>query len=559
VGARYRSTIRADPDRERAVVVRSSQSSAAVERKALYRYDYVRSPDEDARICVRHPVVVVGAGPVGLTAAIDLALRGIPVVLLDDADRIGTGSRGICWSKRTLEIWDRLGIGEDMVARGVTWKLGKVFLGETLVYSFDLLPEDGHKMPAFINLQQYFVEHTLIDRAGEIATIDLRWRNRVLGLERRNDVVRLAVDTPGGRYQIDADWVIAADGARSAIRDMLDLGFTGVTFEDKFLIADIRMAADLPTERRFWFDPSFHSGQSALMHREPDDVWRIDLQLGPDADSAAEQQPGRVIPRLEKMLGGRAFELEWVSVYRFNCRRLDRFVHGRVIFAGDSAHQVSPFGARGANSGVQDAENLAWKLAAVLHGRADAALLDSYDCERTQAADENIGHSTRSTDFIAPHSAAERNLRNAVLALAPVAEFARRMVNSGRLSVATVHATPLTTPDEAPFTGTAQLGAPIPDAPIRRRDGRPGFLLEQLRGDFAVLYVKDGAQPRIPPGARLAVIGEDFFDDSGLLGARLDATPGATYVVRPDQHLAARFRSFDANKVTTALDRATGR
>ena len=208
------------------------------------------------------------------------------------------------------------------------------------------------------------------------------------------------------------------------------------------------MSADLPTERHFWFDPPFHSGQSALMHRQPENMWRIDLQLGPDADAEAEQKPERVIPRLQKALGGRPFELDWVSIYRFNCRRLDRFVHGRVIFVGDSAHQVSPFGARGANSGMQDAENIAWKLAAVVKGEGAPSLVDSYNLERVQAAQENIDHSTRSTDFIAPRSDAERALRNAVLALSPDAEFARRMVNSGRLSVASVYDTPLSTPDE---------------------------------------------------------------------------------------------------------------
>jgi 3-(3-hydroxy-phenyl)propionate hydroxylase len=525
-------------------------------RKVLYHYAYRRARDQDASAPVRHPVVVVGAGPVGLTAAIDLALRGVPVVLLDDADRIGEGSRGICYAKRTLEIWDRLGVAERMVARGVTWKLGKVYLGEDQVYSFDLLPEDGHKMPAFINLQQYYVEKDLVDRAGQIDMIDLRWKNKVVGLERRNDGVRLTIETPDGAYRLDADWVIAADGARSTLRDLLGLEFKGLTFEDKFLIADVRMAADLPTERRFWFDPPFHSGQSALMHRQPDDIWRVDLQLGPDADIEAEQRPERVVPRLERALGGRKFELEWVSIYRFNCRRLDRFLHGRVVFVGDAAHQVSPFGARGANSGVQDAENLAWKLAAVLKGEAGPALMESYDRERVQAADENIGHSTRSTDFIAPRSQAERGLRNAVLSLAPRAEFARRMVNSGRLSVATVHDTPLSTPDEARFAGTARLGAPVPDAPLRGDDGK-AFLVERLPGAFTVLTVKIGA-PQPVVGARTIVIGEDLHDDAGLFAQRFDATPGATYVLRPDQHLTARFRSFDAAKVQGAIRRALG-
>jgi 3-(3-hydroxy-phenyl)propionate hydroxylase len=526
-------------------------------RRTLYHYAYRRARDQDAKTPARHPVVVVGAGPVGLTAAIDLALHGVPVVLLDDADRIGDGSRGICYAKRTLEIWDRLGVGERMVARGVTWKLGKVYLGDAQVYSFDLLPEEGHKMPAFINLQQYYVEKDLVDRADEIDAIDLRWKNKVVGVQPRNDGVRLAIDTPDGTYHLDADWVIAADGARSTLRDLLGLGFKGLTFEDKFLIADVRVTVDIPTERRFWFDPPFHSGQSALMHRQPDDSWRVDLQLGPDADIEAEQKPERVIPRLERVFGGRPFELEWVSIYRFNCRRLDRFLHGRVIFAGDAAHQVSPFGARGANSGVQDAENLAWKLAAVLKGEAGPALMESYDRERVQAADENIGHSTRSTDFIAPRSEAERSLRNAVLSLAPRAEFARRMVNSGRLSVATVHDTPLSTPDESPFAGAARLGAPVPDAPLRGDDGKT-FLVERLPGAFTVLTVKNGAPPPPVAGARTIMIGEDLHDDAGLFTRRFDATPGATYVLRPDQHLAARFRSFDAAKVQGAIRRALG-
>jgi 3-(3-hydroxy-phenyl)propionate hydroxylase len=318
------------------------------------------------------------------------------------------------------------------------------------------------------------------------------------------------------------------------------------------------MAADFPTERRFWFNPTFHGGQSALMHRQPDNVWRIDLQLGPDADVAAEQKPERVIPRLRKALGDVPFELEWVSIYRFNCRRLERFVHGRVVFVGDAAHQVSPFGARGGNSGIQDAENLAWKLAAIVHGAAAPSLLASYERERGQAADENIAHSTRSTDFIAPHSEAERRLRDAVLALAPKAEFARRMVNSGRLSVATVYDTPLSTPDETPFAGTAQLGAPAPDAPLRRRDGGSGFLLEQLSGGFEVLHVKDGARPVAPDGTRLIVVGQDVHDTAGLIAQRFDATPGATYLLRPDQHLCARWRAFDADKVAAARARALG-
>ena len=292
--------------------------------------------------------------------------------------------------------------------------------------------------------------------------------------------------------------MIAADGARSTLRRLLGLAFLGEAFEDRFLIADVRMAGAFPPERWFWFDPPFHDGRSALLHKQPDDIWRIDLQLGPDADPIAEQKPERVVPRLRQMLGADdEFSLEWVSVYTFQCRRLKRFVHGRVIFVGDAAHQVSPFGARGGNSGIQDAENLAWKLALVLSGEAPASLIDSYDLERSAAADENIGHSTRSTDFIAPRSAQELRFRDAALALAGETGFAKRMVNSGRLSVASVYETPLSTPDREPWAGSARLGAPLPDAPLLDRAGKPVWLLDAVGGEASVLCAGNGAAP--PP------------------------------------------------------------
>ncbi len=528
------------------------------ERKSVYQFGYRRCSDQDQRDPVRRPVVIVGAGPVGLTAAIDLAQRGIPSVVLDDADRIGEGSRAICFSKRSLEIMDRLGLGDRLVEKGVTWQVGKVFLGEEQVYSFDLLPEAGHRMPAFINLQQYYLEGYLVERAAELPLIDLRWRNRVVAVAPQEDCVRLTIETPDGEYELDAGWCLACDGARSKVRDCLGLKFEGHTFEERFLIADVKMAADYPTERWFWFDPPFHSGQSALLHRQPDNVWRIDLQLGPDADPEEEKKPERVLPRLKRMLGERRFELEWVSVYRFNCARLAKFVHDRVIFVGDSAHQVSPFGARGANSGIQDAENLVWKLALVLRGEAPESLIASYDLERGQAADENIGHSTRSTDFIAPRTPHERVLRNAVLQLAPHAPFARRMVNSGRLSVASEYDSPLSTPDREAFSGSLRLGLPVPDAPLEDREGRRRFLLQELREDFQLLYVKDGARPNVPEGLHLTVIGEDLIDRDGTFAARFDATPGSAFLLRPDHHLCARMRRYDGDLVREALARAKG-
>ena len=527
------------------------------------QYAYCRSPDQAAAKPARHAVVIVGAGPVGLSLAIDLAQRGLRPVLLDDNDRIGDGSRAICFAKRTLEIFDRLGVGEACLAKGVQWRKGRVFHRDTELYDFDLLPEPGHKMPAFINLQQYYVEGYLVERALALGTIDLRWKNKITGLVQNSEGARLTIDTPDGPYTLDADWVVASDGARSPVRSMLGLEFKGEQFEDQFLIADVKMTAAFPTERWFWFEPPFHSGQSALLHKQPDDVWRIDLQLSPDADARHEQRPDVVTPRIENMLGHRNFELEWVSVYRFQCRRIDRFAHDRVIFAGDAAHQVSPFGARGANSGVQDADNLGWKLALVVTGESPPSLIESYHIERSAAADENILHSTRSTDFIAPHTDAERHLRDAALALAPSADFAKRMINSGRLSAATAyHDSPLSTADVDEWKGGLAPGAAFIDAPVSTPGGKryfsdvlpPACTVLSFATDAVIMQRVDGL-----PGAREGTKPELLDDPHGLLASRYDARPGATYLVRPDGHIAARWRKSRPDDIANAVARAKGR
>ena len=345
---------------------------------ASLRFEYERAPEHDAPASSPYPVAVVGAGPVGLATAIDLAQQGVRTVLLDNDDTVSTGSRAICFAKRTLEIFDRLGCGDRMIEKGVSWNVGKVFLHDDLVYTFNLLPETGHARPAFINLQQYYVEGFLAERATELEQLQLRWKSTVTGVTQHDDHVELQIETPDGNYSLKAQYVVAADGARSPMRKSLGLDSHGRTFKDRFLIADVKMKAPFPTERWFWFDPPFHRNQSVLLHRQPDNVWRIDFQLGWDADPVAEKAPERVIPRVKALLGEDAeFELEWVSVYTFSCLRMDSFRHGRIIFAGDSAHGVSPFGARGANSGVQDADNLAWKLRLVLNGDAPPALLDT--------------------------------------------------------------------------------------------------------------------------------------------------------------------------------------
>ncbi|MBV8622782.1 MAG: FAD-dependent oxidoreductase [Herbaspirillum sp.] len=570
--------------------MRASQNIDYQQLRFNYRPCAEQTPGVSAPV---HPVVVVGAGPVGLSTAIDLARQGIAVVLVDDDDTLSTGSRAICFAKRTLDIFDRLGCADRMVDKGVGWNRGKVFLREQAVYDFDLLPEDGHARPAFINLQQYYVEGYLLEQAQTLPLIEIRWKNKVSAITHQEDHEALLVDTPDGPYTLKASYVVAADGSRSPLRRMMGLESQGHTFRDRFLIADVRMDAPFPAERWFWFDPPFHPNQSVLLHRQPDNVWRIDFQLGWDADPVLEKTPERVIPRVQALLGKEAqFSLEWVSVYTFSCVRMERFRHGRVFFVGDAAHCVSPFGARGANSGIQDAENLAWKLASVLQGQAPDRLLDSYASEREYAADENLLNSTRSTDFITPKSPVSRQFRDAVLALAREHGFARRLVNSGRLSLpATLHGSVLNTEDRDPFAGAMCPGAPCVDAPVATAAGA-SWLLRQLGDRFVVMVFSAAAalpqqqfnalleltrllQPRplhllfvsdaaataqdesllagIPGG-----IATQVQDSAGLAAQRHDARPGSCYLIRPDQHVSARWRDIDTNLIAQALLRACG-
>ncbi len=381
---------------------------------------------------------------------------------------------------------------------------------------------------------------------------------------------------------MSCDWLIVADGANSDVRRMCGLESSGRVFKDRFLIADIVMKAGFPAERWFHFDPSFHRGQSTLLHRQSDDVWRLDFQLGWDKDPEVEKRPENVILRVKAMMGEEVeFELEWASVYTFQCRRMSSFRHGHVLFAGDAAHQVSPFGARGANSGLQDTDNLAWKLKLVMDGKAPEKLLDSYCEEREFAADENILNSTRATDFITPKSKASRVFRDATLELSKRFHFAQKLTNSGRLSEATfLTGSALNTTDKDEFSGDMVPGAVAADAPVLGADGSK-WLIDVLGNHFSCVLFIDSADQidsdqlaalkslqfaNIPVLPLLIVSTKEgghiegipcLHDHAGLAAERYDARPGTAYLIRPDQHVCARWRHLDAALLEQATLRAT--
>ena len=509
-------------------------------------FPWRRAPEQDG-VTNRHPVVVVGGGLVGLTAACDLATRGIAVVLLDEDDTVGVrgaSSRGICYAQRSLEIFERLGIYERIAAKGTTWSVGRVLIDHDELYAFDLARGSAARQPPFINIQQFYVEWYLADRLAELPGADVRWRHKVTGARLSNDHVTLDVETPDGRYGLEASWVIDASGLGSTVRSSLGIETRSKQGVDRWCISDVRFHDPVPPERWTWVQAPFNEGRAVWQHQMADGVWRIDYQMDPDMPAEEAGSEAIAIARVRAHLGAKTdIELVWVGPWGYRTHLLDDFRHGRVFFAGDAAHVFSPFGARGGNSGIQDAENLVWKLAAVLRGQAGEALLDSYNSERRAAAAFNIMTTERSARFLAPQSAFERALRDATLSLAGQHEFARRVVDMGRMSVPFVYAhSPLTTSG----------GDALPNVTLRLPDGREGSVVDLVRSGTVVVLLGEGAAA--PPGVHGLAIGTDL---GGEAIAAL-VPPGTVLVVRPDQHVAARLDRPDADAVLAAITRAQG-
>jgi len=543
------------------------------------KYDAVIPDAVESKSSDKTTVLIVGAGPIGLALALDLGLRGHPVIVVTKNTQLTDGSRALCYAKRPLEILDRLGIAKKMVEKGVCWNIGRVFFKERKdpVYNFDLLPIKDQKLPAMINIQQYYNEEYNIEALEQLENVEIRWGNQLVEIENLKNEVVATVKTDSGSYKIFADWMVACDGASSPSRKMLDINFEGETFQDNFLIADVKFNKQYPTERHFWFDPPFNPGQSVLLHKQPDNIWRIDFQVGWDIDREEITKPENVAPRVRAIFGNDIeFEFEWISVYTFNCRQIEKMVEGRVIFAGDSAHLVSPFGARGANTGFQDIDNLAWKLDFIIRKMADSYLLKSYNEERLHAAEINILNSTRSTDFITPKSEVSRQFRDAVLQLAAQHEFARGFVNSGRLSLPVPYPdSTLNTPDDEEWQGGLNPGTNCIDAPISYM-GEKRWLLNLLGWQFKLLVfvadknlAKDNydvllelTQAPIPLeclfiGDQLSDKENYLTDHEGIVKERYGIKEVGIYLIRPDQYVAARWKSLNVTKISKAILKAS--
>lgn len=556
---------------------------ATAARPSLY-YDYQVHPPwlpSAHGAQPRQQVVVVGAGPAGMVAALELARHGVPSVLLTAELQVSQGSRAIVFTRRSLEILQQVGVAQRMMDSGLPWRFGNsIYQGQT-VFRMEAPHSSDDRFFPMLNLQQQYLEEYLLDACAASDLIDLRWGNKVVAVEQRPDHTHVTVDTPEGPYTLDTDWLVAADGGRSDIRALLGLKMEGASYEGLFVIADIRIDLPLPTERLAYFDPSWNPGNTILMHREPHGIWRVDYQLPPGEKPEDALRPESLKARIDAQLdmigfGGTPWEMDWSSVYSARTLTLPDYVQGRVLFTGDAAHLLPIFGVRGANTAFQDAQSLGWHLAFVLKGLAGERLLANHSAERVGAAREIIEEAGKSTRFMAPPTLGFRVLRDAVLSLSRTQDFVRPLYHWRTSRPHEYTHSMLNSPgdDNALFTDGPAHGAPPQNVCL----GVGDFLLDHLGGGFDLLYFTDAAaipQPlqdvvaqvrrrgvplRVSAvGARAAAQGADqtLTDADGHVRQRYGISAnGGAYLLRPDQHVCARWLTLDATRLQAALQQA---
>ncbi|MEG0148696.1 MAG: FAD-dependent monooxygenase [Comamonas sp.] len=530
-----------------------------------------------------HPIVIVGTGPVGLTTALEIARHGQRCVVLESELQVSEGSRAIVFTRRSMEILQQVGVAHRVTETGLPWCFGNSIYRGQRVFRMENARTDDDRFFPMINLQQQYLEEYLVDAVQAHPLIELRWGNRVNQVEQVGGKAVVEVDTPEGSYELQADWLVACDGARSGIRSAMHLQMEGASYEGRFVIADIRIDLPLPTERLAFFDPSWNPGNTILMHREPHGIWRVDYQLpaGEDPEDALkpESLKARIDAQLEMIgFGGTPWEMDWSSVYSARALTLPNYVHDRVIFAGDAAHMLPIFGVRGANTGFQDAQALGWRLALVAKGAASPQLLQSYSSERVGAAREIVEEAGKSTRFMAPPTRGFRLLRDAVLSLSLSQPFVGPLYHWRTSRPHEYAQSPLNSvgDDNLLFKAGPAHGAP----PVNVRFAADSYLLDHLGGGFDLLYFNDGAAVpaelrRVVDGVKArgvgvrliavssqpvaAVEGADLtlHDGDGRCRARYGVmAKGAAYLLRPDQHVCARWMALDANRLQAAFNLA---
>lgn len=560
--------------------------SSAPRTSVFYDYkvhSYRRPPEMDGGRSVR-PVVIVGAGPIGLATALDLARFGVPCIVLEEDLQVSEGSRAIVLTRRSLEILQQIGVHKPFIDKGLPWLQGRSFFRGKEVYTM-LMPHDpdDRYLPG-LNIQQQYIEEYLLSYCEQHALIDIRWAQRLVGLSQDETAVTLEIDTPEGEYRLIADWVVAADGGRSTVRKLMRLRMEGRSYPGQFVIADIKAKINLATERLCFFDPVWNRGNNVLVHRQPDDLWRIDFRL-PDGETREQAlEPVLLRQRISAVLHminqDVEWRLDWATVYSANTLTLGSYVHGRVLLTGDAAHLLPIFGVRGINTGLQDSNNLAWKLAFVINRWAQRAILESYSQERVQAAREICVEGGKSTRFMTPPSSGTRLLRDAVLSFSLSEDFLKDLMHWRTSRPHDYRDSGLNANPEkdGEFRGGVACGQVLRNVKL----GDDDHLLDRIgsnAGFHLMLFVGSGGFTRdlreilaaviaqgyplhgliVAPGALPGVSEADVVNDSeGRIFARYAASAGTACLIRPDLHVCARWRRPTTKEVVRALRRATG-
>lgn len=520
------------------------------------------------------PVTIVGGGPVGLTIAALLAQRGVGSTVLNASTTVGLGSRAICISRRSLEILATLGLDGPILDVALPWTGGRSHFRDTEILTFTMPHSDAERFPPMVNIQQYLLEQALLDHVDGNPLVDLRWGSEAHGVDTASAGARLRVRSNDEEYDLSSPWVVAADGARSGMRRLLGLELQGSSYEGRYVIADILLESDRPTERLAWFDPPTFPGKTVLMHRQPCDLWRIDYQIDPDEDEAAAVDPANVLPRIAAHLQwiGEQGEWtpEWISTYRAHSLSLDSYRHGRVVFAGDAAHLVPIFGVRGLNGGIVDANNLAWRLADVVRGRASDSTLDTYSTEQRHAWSENIRNAEQSTVFMTPGTPGRTLARDAALELGADDPVFATLLNPRQTSAIDYSTSPMNVADTETWADGVEPGALVPDVVVGRvtRDGTVERAhLSSVLPDGYLIAVGAEVTDTLLPGLDAEVVrlsaeeaaAETVVDLQGELARVLGAGPTSVHVIRPDRHLLARRRTWSpADRTTVETAIATG-